>query len=203
MPAEFTEPRSELPVPDRRCTKVLEQEHQTIHKVAAAMSVVADRLDEGQAVDSAVLRDFSSFLHHFSEECHHAKEERFLFPLLEARGIPASGCPLAVLNHEHQKGRALLTQLDDSIQVFASTGADKNGLVLTLRDLVRLYIGHMWKEDYLLLPMADKVLSDQDQAKLCDDFASIEKELGSGKHLEMEQLSSRLQRVLPAAAGRA
>jgi hypothetical protein len=96
-----------------------------------------------------------------------------------------------------------LTQLDDSIQVFVSTGADKNGLVLTLRDLVRLYIGHMWKEDYLLLPMADKVLSDQDQAKLCDDFASIEKELGSGKHLEMEQLSSRLQRVLPAAAGRA
>lgn len=179
-----------------KCTSVLEQEHETIHKVIAAMSVAANRLEAGTALDPAVLRDFSAFLHGFSEECHHAKEERYLFPLLEARGIPASGCPLAVLHHEHEKGRALLMQLDDATQTFLTTGAGKDGLVLTLRSLVQLYVDHIWKEDYLLLPMANKVLSDGDQANLCEQFSSIETELGSGKYQGWAQLSAKLEYVL-------
>lgn len=179
-----------------KCTSVLEQEHQTINKAIAAMSVAADKLEGGQALDPSVLQDFSAFLHDFSEECHHAKEERFLFPLLEARGVPASGCPLAVLHNEHEKGRALLTQLDDATQVFVATGADKDGLISTLRDLVRLYVGHMWKEDYLLLPMADKILSDDDQATLCEQFSAVERELGTSKHQRLQQVSSRLEHTL-------
>lgn len=177
-------------------TSVLEEEHQTIQKVVAAMSLAADRLEAGPELDPAILRDAITFLRSFSEECHHAKEERFLFPLLEARGIPASGCPLAVLHHEHEKGRALLTQLEDATQAFLTSGAGRDGLVQTLRTLVRLYVDHIWKEDYLLLPMANKVLSSDDQAKLCEQFDSIERELGAGKHQELRQLATRLEHAL-------
>jgi len=179
-----------------KSTKVLEQEHQTIQKVVATMSVVADRLDTGHNVEAAILRDISTFLHDFSEECHHAKEERFLFPLLEARGIPASGCPIAVLHNEHERGRALLTQLDDATQAFLTSGAAKDALGITLRALVRLYVDHIWKEEYLLLPMADKVLSESDHATLCKQFDSIESGLGAGKHRQLEQLSARLEHAL-------
>jgi len=179
-----------------KSTKVLEQEHQTIQKVVATMSVVADRLDTGHNVEAAILRDISTFLHDFSEECHHAKEERFLFPLLEARGIPASGCPIAVLHNEHEKGRALLAQLDDATQAFLTSGAAKDALGITLRTLVRLYVDHIWKEEYLLLPMADKVLSENDHAMLCEQFDSIEAGLGAGKHQQLEQLSARLEHAL-------
>jgi hemerythrin-like domain-containing protein len=111
-----------------KSTDVLEREHAVIQKVIATMSVVADRLDNSHNVEAATLRDISAFLHDFSEQCHHAKEERFLFPLLEARGVPASGCPIAVLHNEHEKGRALLTQLDDATQAFLTSGAAKEAL---------------------------------------------------------------------------
>ena len=179
-----------------KSTDVLEQEHEAIQKVVATMSVVADRLAADQDVDATILRDISTFLHDFSEDCHHAKEEKFLFPMLEARGVPASGCPIAVLHHEHQKGQALLAQLDDAAQTVIASGAGKDALVTTLRDLVRLYVDHIWKENYLLLPMADKVLSEDDHATLCQQFNSIEAELGTGKHQHLEQLSMRLDHAL-------
>jgi hemerythrin-like domain-containing protein len=178
---------------------LLEQEHKTIHKVIATMCVIADRLDAGGKAGTAILHDISAFLHNFSEECHHAKEEQFLFPLLEARGVPASGCPIAVLHHEHEKGHALLAQLDDATQTFLASGAGKDALVATLRDIVRLYVDHIWKEDYLLLPMANKVLSEDDHATLRQQFDSIEAGLGAGEHQHLEQLSLRLEHALEGA----
>ena len=120
-------------MPATKLTSVLEQEHQSIQKVVATMSLAADRLDAGHSLDTAILRDIITFLRSFSEEYHHAKRERFLFPLLEARGIPASGCPLAVLRHEHEKGRTLLSQLDDATQSFVTSGTGKDVLLSTLR----------------------------------------------------------------------
>jgi hemerythrin-like domain-containing protein len=90
----------------------------------------------------------------------------------------------------------LLTQLDDAAQTFLTSGAVKEALVITLRALVRLYVDHIWKEDYILLPMADKVLSDNDHAKLCEQFDPIEAGLGAGKHRQLEGLSERLEHAL-------
>ena len=72
----------------------------------------------------------------------------------------------------------------------------RDTLVTTLRSLVRLYVDHIWKENYLLLPMADKVLSDNDHAKLCEQFDSVEAALGAGKQQQLEQLSARLENAL-------
>lgn len=176
-----------------KCTSVLEREHEVIHGVIAVMSVAADKLEADQPFDFGTLLDFSAFLRDFSEAHHHAKEERFLFPLLETRGVPASGCPLAVLHHEHEKGRALLKQLDDATQVFLTTGAAKEDLIETLRSLVRLYVDHIWKEDYLLIPMANKVLSEIDQNVLSEQFNFLDNELGSGRYRDMVQLSKSLE----------
>jgi hemerythrin-like domain-containing protein len=65
-----------------------------------------------------------------------------------------------------------------------------------LRTLVTLYVDHIWKEEYLLLPMADKVLSEDDHAMLCEHFDSLDAKLGAGKHHQMEQLSARLEHAL-------
>ena len=101
-----------------------------------------------------------------------------------------------VLEHEHQKGESLLAQLDDAAQTVIASGAGKDALVATLRDLVRLHVDHIWKENYLLLPMADKVLSKDDRATLRQQFNSVEAELGAGKHQHLEQLSMRLELAL-------
>ena len=158
--------------------------------------VVADRLDTEHKLDAGHPPRYQHLSPRFLRGVPPREGREISVPLLEARGIPASGCPIAVLHNEHEKGRALLAQLDNATQAFLTSGAAKDTVIITLQALVRLYVDHIWKEDYLLLPMSDKVLSENDHAKLCEQFDSIEAEFGAGKHQQLEQLSARLEHAL-------
>ena len=43
---------------------------------------------------------------------------------------------------------------------------------------LRQATSHIWKEDYLLFPLAGKVLTPEDQQELRDKFETVERELG-------------------------
>ncbi len=181
-------------------TGILEHEHLIVHRVVAAMARLADELEHGSDPTAQVLDDLASFLQVFVDQCHHAKEDRWLFPMLEAKGIPAAGCPIGALEHEHERGRALGARLSDAVHSYKAQGlaTARPLLIRTLRDLVDLYPGHIWKEDYLLLPMANKVLSAEDQRKLAEEFEQVEAQIGPGVHERMEAVPA----VLERAAGR-
>jgi hemerythrin-like domain-containing protein/quercetin dioxygenase-like cupin family protein len=182
-------------------TGMLEQEHRTIHRVVASMSALADELEHGSEAQSNILRDLVSFLRVFLDQCHHAKEDQCLFPLLESKGIPASGCPIGALQHEHENGRALASQLTEAIESYTSGAAAARPLLIsTLRNLVELYPGHIWKEDYLLIPMANKVLTDGDQRNLAASFENVEKQIGRGLHEQMEAFPASLERAIQRLA---
>jgi hemerythrin-like domain-containing protein len=172
--------------------QVLEQEHRIIQRVVASMSVMAEELREGRAVEELDLREALLFLRVFADQCHHGKEERFLFPLLEARGVPPTGCPIGALKHEHDKGRALVGELEKAIEDYSLRGT-AGALESALSSLVELYPGHIWKEDYLLLPMAGKVLSEKDLENLAEQFARVEAEIGPGAYEKFEALAVRLE----------
>jgi quercetin dioxygenase-like cupin family protein len=109
---------------------------------------------------------------------------------LEQRGVPAAGCPLGALKLEHEKGRVLVKQLAESVDAFAGGGgALKDSLIQALRGLVELYPGHIWKEDYLLFPLAGKVLSAADHVALSKQFEEIELEFGPDVHSKFERLA--------------
>jgi len=180
-----------------KTTESLEREHQAIQKAVAVMSRIVDQLELKHSVDADLLRDLIQFMRVFGDQCHHAKEESFLFPLLEQRGVPATGCPLSVLKAEHVKGRQLM---DDFASASATYIADKEGgrvgLIQTLQTLVTLYPAHIWKEDYLLFPMAAKVLTGEDDALLLQQFTEAELGLGTNAHDTYETLAeAMMQRV--------
>jgi len=76
-------------------TVALEHEHRIVQKVVAGMAILADELTEGKPVRPQLLKEIIEFLRGFVDQCYHAKEDKYLFPLLEQRGVPAGGCPLA------------------------------------------------------------------------------------------------------------
>lgn len=49
--------------------KLLERQHELIQKIIATMSLVTDRLDAGQEIDPAILRDIVAVLRDFPEKC--------------------------------------------------------------------------------------------------------------------------------------
>ncbi len=155
-------------------TQMLEEEHRFIAKAVNATAVIADKLETGEPVAIETLQDIVEFMRTYADKCHHGKEEDLLFPMLAQRGVPMRGCPVEALTHEHTMGRAL---------------------VKILRGIAELYPNHIWKEDYLLFPMTNKVLSAEDQQNLAQEFDKVEESVGHDTHQRLEQLSEQLAQI--------
>ena len=69
-----------------------------------------------------------------------------------------------------------------------SLPAGTDRLLETLRGLVDLYQNHIWKEDYLLFPLTNKVLSAEEQLSLCRQFEQVEARVGRDEHRRLEGL---------------
>jgi len=175
--------------------EMLEAEHRVIQRMVAGMSVLADQLEGGEPVDVSLLESIVAFLRTFADRLHHGKEESFLFPALIRRGVPAQGCPIGGLTMEHQKGRVMVGELADAIRGYAAGEPPaRENLVKSLRALVAFYPNHIWKEDYLLFPLASKVLTPEDQQELMDKFETVERELGLDVHEGFDKEAAELER---------
>jgi hemerythrin-like domain-containing protein len=162
-----------------KATQIMEAEHRLIETVAQALGGVADAIEKGQRADVGMLATAVEFLRVYADKLHHGKEEALFFPMLVQRGVPPQGCPIGGLTHEHEKGRALVRALAEQAPAYAQDrpGA-KEGLLETLRGILDLYQNHIWKEDAMVFPMADKVLTAADQKELTEHFAEVDQAVG-------------------------
>ena len=185
----------------QQATDALEHEHRTIEKIVRVMGVLVDELAENRDIDDDVLRDLCQFLQVYGHQCHHGKEESYLFPMLESHGVPEEGCPLGALRHEHERSRALTQELvQASAEYAANRHHSSSTLSEVLRNLAQFYPAHIWKEEYLLFPLARKVLSEEDDQRLLREFESVESDIYSYAHESYEQLATELEdRVLRAS----
>src|SRR5512136_1505987 len=187
-------------------TQVMETEHRNIEAVVKALGGVALAIEKGLPADVALLEAAVEFFRLYADKLHHGKEEKLFFPLLVKRGVPPQGCPIGGLNHEHEKGRFLVQALSEQTPAYAqgSPGA-KDALVQTLRDLVDLYQNHIWKEDAMVFPMADKVLTAADQEELTEKFAEVDQAVGLDVVARLvtwaRSLATTAQAPLSSAAG--
>jgi hemerythrin-like domain-containing protein len=180
-----------------KATEALEREHRVIQKAVAIMAQLVDQLELCHAVNAELLRDLLHFMRAFSDKFHHGKEETYFFPYLESKGVPSTGCPLSVLKTEHSRSRHLLDDLSSATATYiAEPERGRLTLVQVLQSLVVLYPAHIWKEDYLLFPMAEKILSQGDHELLLKQFETAEASLGSTTHQSFEALAEDLaQRI--------
>jgi hemerythrin-like domain-containing protein len=68
----------------------------------------------------------------------------------------------------------------------------KGPLIESLRGLIELYPNHIWKEDYLLFPMTNKILSLEEQKELLVKFDMVEQAIGRDVHHRFAQLAEEL-----------
>lgn len=176
-------------------TDILEAEHRVIQRVVGTMVLLEEALARGVDPEVETLLAIVEFMRTFADKCHHGKEEVHLFPALERKGVPIGGCPLGALIHEHEKGRALVTALAEATEGYLQGRlAAREALSQSLQGLIALYPNHIWKEDFLLFPMSNKLLSPEDQQALQADFESVEAGIGRDIHERFEQLAQRLEK---------
>ena len=175
-------------------TEILRKEHDAILKMLDAAQAVGQKLTRGEKVGPDTLDGILEFFRLFADRCHHGKEEDLLFPLLEKKGLPRDGGPIGVMLSEHDRGRKLVHEMDlASAQFPDSSGASARRWAQAASEYAHLLREHIEKENTVLFPMAESLLTHEEQERLAREFERIEIEkMGVGTHerlhAEMEQL---------------
>ncbi len=160
----------------------LEAEHRVIERVLRALAREAGRIERSGAPDEALLGRAVEFMRAYTDGVHHSKEERVLFPAMEAAGVPRAGGPIGVMFTEHEMGRRKVAALKNMLG--GALGREAvSALATALRDYVNLLENHIGKEDNVLYPMAERVLDESRKQQVLDGFqrAEAEEEAGARK----------------------
>jgi len=176
-------------------TEMLEAEHRVIARIVGITPVLAGRLEEGDIINPDILHGIVEFIRIYADKCHHGKEEELLFPALGEKGVPIQGCPIGSLVADHVSGRSLVRRLGESAEAYSGNEPEAyEGLIGSLRGIAALYPGHIWKEDYLLFPMTNKVLNPEELDALYRQFEQVDIRIGHDTLDRLALLAGDLER---------
>jgi hemerythrin-like domain-containing protein len=175
-------------------TQVLKDEHALILEALDAIERKVAALEAGAAPDRAYFEKAVQFLRTFADQCHHGKEENLLFKTMVDRGFPRQAGPIAVMLSEHETGRSFIRGISEGVAAVGTDPYAAKRIVENGRGYVGLLRAHIDKENQILFPMADNVLSPEDQEHLGKEFERFEaEETGAGVHEAMLKLLDELK----------
>lgn len=178
-----------------KATQVLMEEHQVILRVLKSLEAGADRLAAGQPIRSDFFLEAASFIKGFADGCHHKKEEGVLFVKMEQNGVQNQGGPIGMMLAEHEQGRVFTRGMHEAAQRWQSGDASAAGAIeANARNYVNLLRQHIYKEDMILFPMADRAIPSDQQEAVWQGFEHVEhEETGAGVHEKYLALAESLE----------
>jgi hemerythrin-like domain-containing protein len=183
-----------------KATNVLSEEHRVIERVLNTLEAGAGKLESGQAVRPEFFLFATDFIKGFADGCHHMKEEGVLFKRMESNGIPVQGGPLGVMLAEHEQGRQYTRALRAAaLELQAGDAEASKKIVQNARGYVTLLRQHIYKEDNILFPIADRVIPAAQYDEVWEGFEHVEhEETGEGVHEKYLALAEALEKEIKA-----
>jgi hemerythrin-like domain-containing protein len=174
--------------------ETLMNEHRLIERVLDGLVAFAEDTRRRGATEKPELSRFVTFVREFADACHHGKEEDVLFRVMVEHGFPRSGGPIAVMLHEHDQGRALVSILArHAVQEGAWSDADRQEIADASRAFSEMLRAHIHKEDAVLYPMAEQHLPPEAMEAVSAECERFEEErTGSGAHARLHALADDL-----------
>lgn len=147
---------------NHNCVKELYDDHKKILEGLTALQEAVSA-----AIDKEAVKIFLDFTREFAEP-HHHKEEEVLFPKLEEKGIPNEGGPIGMMLLEHDSKRGYVKALSEALTEGNNEKIKENALAI-----VNLMRDHIYKEDNILYPCAEDVLSEEEMSSLYEKCSQI------------------------------
>ena len=184
--------------------EILMKEHRLIEQVLGSLETYAAEAETGLAMDRPVVADYAAFFRGFADACHHGKEEDILFQRMIERGMPRESGPLAVMLHEHQVGRRHVGALR---QVGEGTGllgvVERQSVLENAAGFVPLLRTHILKEDRILYPLAERLLTGPEMETMEASFKSFEARWRvDGSYDRLQRLAEELRTTFRPDPGR-
>jgi len=146
----------------------------------------------GEPVADGAFRELAGLLRTLVEECHHGKEEGYLFPEMIAKGAVAEG-PAAAILATHHEGRDYLASL-------SGPRAPQERAAAALL-YVRVMRAHLDQEQSVLFPVADASFTAEEQLELARRYEEVElMTFGPGLRQRLTATLARLEAAIPPPA---
>lgn len=182
---------------------VIREEHQALAAMLRSIPLLlAQARRSGQPPDFAVLRAMLFYIDEFPERLHHRKETELLFPLLRQRNADCAEA-LDKLDRDHAAGERAIRALEHALLAYEMMGEARRGAFEdALASYLEFYRAHMRLEEDVVLPAAQKVLTEADWQRLDEAFAQNRDPLtGHTPDQAYEQLFRRIVNSAPAPVG--
>jgi hemerythrin-like domain-containing protein len=187
-----------------KATQILMDEHRVIERVLNTLDTAASYLENGEPVRPGLFIDAADFIRGFADGCHHKKEEGVLFPSMAGHGIPVERGPIGAMLADHEQGRQFTRRMRLAAERLQAGDETARGeIIANAQGYVELLRAHIYKEDHILFPMADKAIPLTDQDGVADGFERVEhEETGEGVHEKYlglaQSLASEVAALRPA-----
>jgi len=168
--------------------EILMKEHRVIEKNLDILESIIRMIEKGEKPPVEDLEKIIDFIKTFADKCHHGKEEKKLFPILEERGIPKEEGPIGVMLIEHEEGRKFVANMVEGIEKIKN--GNENGyreFAENAKGYVTLLREHIFKEDNILFKLGQTAITDIDRSHLGKAYEEVEKEIGEGIHERFEK----------------
>ncbi len=139
-----------------------------------ALKTISSLLNNGKQIPDSIFNQPIDFSINFTNTCHHGKEEEFLFPALESKGMLIEDGPIARMLYEHQITKNLAESIIKSTKNYVAHG-DYKDLVKDIDKYVQHVSLHLSKENQRLFAMADIILKDQEN-QVNNNLIEVEQE---------------------------
>lgn len=183
--------------------KIIHEEHAALAAMLRSIPLlIAHHHHAGTPPDFGALRAMLFYVDEFPEQRHHRKETELLFPKLRAR-TPLAREQLDRLDADHARGERNIRDLEHALTAFEMMGdSRRSAFENAVQRYIDFYLTHMRLEEEVILPLAQKVLTEQDWAELDEAFeANRDPFAGHAPDDEYRALFSRIVNSVPAPIG--
>ena len=188
--------------------RVIRDEHASLAAMLKSLLQMVNRgLDpEGRGEHERyfdVLRAMLFYIDEFPETLHHPKETELLFPRV-AKAAPETAELIAQLDRDHHAGENRVRELMHLLMAWEYLGDSRRVAFETAaKAYVGFYLEHMRQEEMVILPAAERALSDADWHALNAAFATNQDPLNTRlpRDPQFDRLFTRIVMRAPSPVG--
>lgn len=164
-------------------SELLMYEHEVISHLNNIVTNIDKLWQRNPGKFEKTINDLLVFLKEYSDNFHHKKEEKILFPAMIEKNAMLEETIIGEMNEQHNIFRDYVKEIKNELE-------NKNYEVLykKLMSYVNELLEHIAVENDELFPMAESLLSEKDLENIYYKFLDIDAELGNDKKNKLEKL---------------
>jgi len=171
----------------------IRDEHRSLAAVLHAWQHVLKKCaEQGSQPDPVLMKAMVHYIQAFPVALHHPKEEEYLFATLRER-TSAVNAELDELKRQHVRDEQMVAELAAMVEHYAASGEGAAKLEVAVAAYTKFIWEHMGREEGVILPTAQRYLTDADWVGINAAFSeNRDPRFGGDTDAEFRRLFSRI-----------